>query len=119
MSTEMSFVSLPGHSSAPQKCPVLADCKYPGQSAPDWSWLGLFMMLLMLVLLLIALEYLRAAGRRSNRSSTAEDEVMQLISSVGFQVGGVSALLKLVQFTVCVLPYTWQTWNLAAPTVLL
>lgn len=45
------------------------------------------MMLLLLVLLLGLLEYVRVAGRRNIRASSLEDEVMQLMGAVGFQVG--------------------------------
>jgi hypothetical protein len=47
------------------------------------------MMLLLLVLLLGLLEYVRVAGRRNIRASSLEDEVMQLMGAVGFQVGTV------------------------------
>jgi uncharacterized membrane protein YcaP (DUF421 family) len=45
------------------------------------------LLLLLLVLLLGMLEYVRVAGRRSIRASSLEDEVMQLMGAVGFQVG--------------------------------
>jgi hypothetical protein len=45
------------------------------------------MMMLLLVLLLGLLEYVRVAGRRNIRASSLEDEVMQLMGAVGFQVG--------------------------------
>ncbi|WIA38572.1 hypothetical protein OEZ86_001885 [Tetradesmus obliquus] len=76
----------PPHSREPQPCPPLASCAGPGAAAPKPSWWGVLMLLLLVVLLLGLLEYVRVAGRRNIRASSLEDEVMQLMGAVGFQL---------------------------------
>jgi hypothetical protein len=53
---------------------------------PDWSVLGVMLMLLLLMLLLMLLEYLRISGRCRRKAQTEEEDVMQLIEAVGFKV---------------------------------
>jgi hypothetical protein len=77
---------LAGHTSAPVPCPVLGTCITHKAAGPDWSALGVLMMLLVLVLLLMILEYVRVAGRCGRQMKSQEDNVMQLIEAVGFKV---------------------------------
>lgn len=66
-------------------------------TAPDWSWLGLVLMLLLLVALMGFLEYVRVAGRCCRSAGKREDEVVQLIEAIGFKVS--RACIKRAGFT--------------------
>ena len=79
-------MSLQGHTSAPVSCPVLGACTHEKATAPDWSFVGLLLMLLLLLCLLALLEYLRLSGRCRRKAQSQEDDVMQLIEAVGFKV---------------------------------
>jgi hypothetical protein len=64
----------------------LGACTNEKATAPDWSFIGLLLMLLVLLCLLALLEYLRLSGRCRRKAQSQEDDVMQLIEAVGFKV---------------------------------
>jgi hypothetical protein len=53
---------------------------------PDWSGLGVLLMLLLLAVLLAVLEYVRVSGRCRRKAQNQEEDVLQLIEAVGFKV---------------------------------
>ncbi|KAF8058431.1 ABCG25 [Scenedesmus sp. PABB004] len=87
----------PGFTAAPIRCPALSSCYARGAAAPNWSWLGLGLMLLLLLLLLAGLEYVRVVGRRDRMGTAHEDEVMQLLKAVGFQMVGTGEDMAVVK----------------------
>jgi hypothetical protein len=55
-------------------------------STPDWSAMGVLLMLLLLAVLLAVLEYVRVSGRCRRKARSQEEDVLQLIEAVGFKV---------------------------------
>ena len=70
----------------PVACPVLGACLGKAMHTPDWSGLGVLLMLLLLAVLLAVLEYVRVSGRCRRKAQNQEEDVLQLIEAVGFKV---------------------------------
>lgn len=67
-------------------CPALGSCVQEQEVAPNWSWLGVVLMLLLLAALMLLLEYVRLSGRSNRTAQSQEDDVMHLVEAVGFKV---------------------------------
>jgi hypothetical protein len=67
---------------------MLGSCAQEEDTTPDWSWLGVALMLGLLAALLLLLEYARVSGRSNRSAQSLEDDVMHLVEAVGFKVRG-------------------------------
>lgn len=65
---------------------MLGSCALEEDTTPDWSWLGVALMLGLLAALLLLLEYARVSGRSNRSAQSLEDDVMHLVEAVGFKV---------------------------------
>lgn len=75
-----------GHTSAPVPCPMLGSCKSSKATAPDWSIVGVLLLVLVLMFLLLLLEFVRVIDRCRRKLQSQEDDVIQLIEAVGLKV---------------------------------